>query len=194
MRTVWILGALMLGFAATPSCAGKAESTDDKLDGGAGGSSGDGSGGAAAGGSAGEGGSFGGSGPGGYGGQPGWGGYAGTGGGFGGASGWAGGGGSGPGGSGPCGGHEACPGNIPAIICSGDYKVTLTCNIGDACPASTICQQYCPSCMCHVAPPMSGNLLAGCDRCMSDTDCGPGLACKEDPALQGSGAKACVMK
>lgn len=199
MRTVWILGAWVLAMTAAPSCAGKAESTDPP---GSGGTAGSSTGGASQGGASGEGGWAGGSGSGGASGAAGWGGQSGMGGGYGGASGGSGPGGSGPGGSsgsgaggtGPCGGYDACPGNIPAIVCSTDNAVMLTCKIGDACPAPTVCSQYCPTCTCHVAPPMSGNLMAGCDTCTSDTDCAPNLACKEDPALQGSGAKTCVMK
>ncbi|HQP35207.1 MAG TPA: hypothetical protein PLI95_08515 [Polyangiaceae bacterium] len=173
--------------AAAASCAGKTEGPSSDA-----GAAGTGGAVTAQGGASGEGGA---SGAGGVGGSAATGGASGVGGGAGagqgGAAGWAG---AGTGGSGPCGGFDACPGNIAAITCSDDGTTKLACAMGDTCPQTTSCKQYCASCTCHVAPPVSGNLLAGCDTCQDDSQCGPGLACMEDPMLQGSGAKACVMK
>lgn len=181
----WVLVAV--------SCAGKTEGLSN--DAGAGGAV------TSQGGASGEAGASGAGGVGGVGGVGGGaaaGGASGVGGGAGagqgGAAGWAGAAGAGTGGTGPCGGFDACPGNIAAITCSDDASTKLVCAIGDTCPHTTSCKQYCASCTCHVAPPVSGNLLAGCDTCQDDSQCDPGLACKEDPMLQGSGAKACVMK
>ena len=136
---------------------------------------------AGAGGAAGAGGS-------GHGGAGGWAGGAGGSSGAGGAGGSAG----GAGGTGPCGGLPSCPGNIDAKFCQD--SILLECTAGQSCPAPSSCKQYCPTCTCHVAPPINGLLNAGCDTCMSSADCASGLQCAEDPMLQGSGAKACVMK
>ena len=130
-------------------------------------------------------------GTGGVGGSSGLGGSGATGGasGSGGASGI--GGSSGSGGTGPCGGDPACPGQ-EASFCSSDALRLLSCKPADACPEAVACNTFCPTCTCHMTPPINGVLRGTCDTCANDGDCASPLLCRENPMFAGSGARTCV--
>ena len=132
------------------------------------------------------------SGVGGAGGAAGSGGMSGTGG-MGASAGSGGAGGSGGGGgSGGCAGSPACYG-ADASFCSEDGTILFSCSKTDICPTSETCASHCPSCSCHMAPPVNGILVGACDTCKTDKDCASPLRCLDNPMVPGSGATTCLM-
>lgn len=110
-------------------------------------------------------------------------------GGLGGTGGMGGAGGSG--GTGPCNGNPSCNGTL-INFCSEDHGALLSCGANYDCPAVTVCSSFCPDCSCHMAPPVNGKLDGTCDTCTSNTQCGPGLVCGDNPMYPGAGARTCV--
>lgn len=98
----------------------------------------------------------------------------------------------GSGGVGPCNGNPACNGST-INFCSADHAALLSCEPAFECPAVSTCTSLCPACACHMTPPVNGALDGTCDTCTLDSQCDPGLVCRDNPLYPGSGAKTCVL-